>query len=90
MLTYKNNFWYKVSHDKTFKVAKNPKYDGQQRGTGSISHNFYDKISSDGGFIQNQELAKELHRPFITNFEKQKVYSPFQDNICKADIADMQ
>ena len=28
-----------------------------------------------------QELAEELHKPVIGNFEKRKVHSPFIDNI---------
>ena len=30
---------------------------------------------------QNTQLAKELHKPIITNFEKRTVYSGFKDNI---------
>ena len=35
-------------------------------------------------------MAEEFHKPIITNFEKRKVNSPIIDNICGADIADMQ
>ena len=31
--------------------------------------------------IANRELAEELHKPFITNFNKRKVHSSFIDNI---------
>ena len=41
-------------------------------------------------FIQNQKLAKELHKPIIRNFEKRKVHSSFIDNIWSADLADMK
>ena len=34
--------------------------------------------------IYNKELAEELHKPF------RKVHSPFIDNICGADLADMK
>ena len=40
--------------------------------------------------ISNKELAKELHKPVIRKFNKRKVHSPFIDNICGADVADMQ
>ena len=40
--------------------------------------------------ISNKELAEELHKPIIRKFEKRKVHSPFIDNICGADLADMQ
>ena len=38
----------------------------------------------------NEQLAKELHKPIIRKFKKRKVYSGFKDNICCADLADMQ
>ena len=39
---------------------------------------------------QNQQLAKELHKPIIKKFEKRKVHAAFKDNIWSADLADMQ
>ena len=39
---------------------------------------------------QNQQLAEELHKPIIRNFEKRKVRAVFKDNIWGADLADMQ
>ena len=39
---------------------------------------------------QNQQLGKELHKPIIRKFEKRKVHAAFKDNICGADLADMQ
>ena len=61
-------------------------------------YNFFDKVSA-GNVAkhvstkitpQNQQLAKELHKPIIRKFEKRKVYSTFKDNIWDADLADMQ
>ena len=40
--------------------------------------------------ISNKELSEQLHKPITRNFNKRKVYSPFIDNICGADLADMQ
>ena len=42
--------------------------------------------------MQNDKLAKakELHKPIIRKIEKRKVHSPFIDNICGADLADIQ
>ena len=37
-----------------------------------------------------QQLAEELHKPIIRKFEKQKVYSCFEDNIWGADLADIE
>ena len=38
----------------------------------------------------NEQLAEELHKPIIRKFKKRKIYSGFKDNICGADLADMQ
>ena len=40
--------------------------------------------------ISNQQLADELHKSIIRKFKKQSVYSSFKNNICGADLADMQ
>ena len=67
----------KVLRDKTFNIAKNPKYDGYQRGLVSMVYKFFDKNSASlsdksakgGGvnneFKQNEQLAKELHKSII-------------------------
>ena len=36
------------------------------------------------------QLAEELDKPIIRKFKKRKVYSAFKDNICGADLADIQ
>ena len=70
--------------DKAFSIAKNPKYDGYQRGFDSMIYNFFDKKSSFGSvnseIMSNQELAEELHKSIIKKFEKPKVHSSFIDN----------
>ena len=38
----------KILSDKTFNIAKNPKYDGYQRGLSSIVYKFFDKKSIGG------------------------------------------
>ena len=68
----------KILRDKAFNIAKNPKYDGYERGLASMVYNFFDKKSaslpdksvSDSGIAnneikQNLQLAKELHKPVI-------------------------
>ena len=40
--------------------------------------------------ISSKELAKELRKLIVRKFEKRKVYSSFIDNVCGADLADMQ
>ena len=84
----------KVLRDKAFNIAKNPKYDGYQRGLASMVYKFFDKKSKGSGvnipLEFNEQLAKELHKPIIRNFKKRTVYSGFKDNIWGADLADMQ
>ena len=38
----------------------------------------------------NEQLAEELHKPIVRNFEKGTVYSGFKDNICGTYLADIQ
>ena len=75
----------KVWRDKPFNIAKNPKYDGYQRGLASMVFKFLIKKSSRSGvnnrIKQNQQLAEELNKPIIKKFLKRRVYSSFKDNI---------
>ena len=92
----------KILRDKAFNIAKNPKYDGYQRGFASMVYKFFDKksasltnksVSGSGVNIPldfNEHLAKQLRKPIIRKFEKIKFYSGFKDNIWGADLADMQ
>ena len=60
------------NRDKAFNIAKNPKYDGYQRGLASVVYKFFDRKTKGGGVnIQlafNEQLAKELHKPIIKFF----------------------
>ena len=76
--------------NKAFKIASNPKYNGYKRGLASMVYKFFDKRSKGSGLTENQQLANKLHKPIIRKFKKRKVYSSFKDNICGADLADMQ
>ena len=86
----------KILKNKAFDIAKDPKYDGYQRGLASMAYKFFDsKVSSpDKKSVgsgakrvntkitpQNEQLAEELHKPIIRTFKKRKVYSTFKDNI---------
>ena len=62
----------KVLRDKAFNIAKNPKYDGYQRGLASMVYKFFDKKSK-GGSVNiplefNEQLGKELHKQLLENF----------------------
>ena len=90
----------KTLKNKAFDIAKDPKYDGYQRGLASMVYKFFDskvtspdKKSVGSGakrIPQNEQLADELHKPIIRKFKKRKVYSAFKDNIWGADLADMK
>ena len=83
----------KILKNEAFDIAKDPKYDGYQRGLASMVHKFFDsKVSGSGAKLipENEQLANELHKPIIRKFEKRKVYSTFKDNIWGVDLADMQ
>ena len=43
----------KILRDKAFNIAKNPKYDGYQRGLASMVYKFFDKKSAGGGIDNN-------------------------------------
>ena len=66
--TYSDN----VLRDKAFDIAKNPKYDGYQRGLASMVYKFFDKKSKGSGVNievkHNEQLDKELHKPIIRKF----------------------
>ena len=68
-----------VLRNKAFNIAKNPKYDGYQRGLASMVYNFFDKKTKGSGVTlpnksaiksipQNEELVGELHKPIIRKF----------------------
>ena len=67
----------KILRDKIFSVAKDPDYDGYQRGLASMVDNFFDKKSKGSGVAiksvpQTQKLAEKLHKPIIRKLKKEK------------------
>ena len=50
----------KILRDEPFNIAKNPKYDGYQRGLGSMVHKLFDKKTSSRGIENKNILNKEL------------------------------
>ena len=70
----------KVLRDKLFNIAKNPKYDGYQRGLASMVYKFFDKKSKGRGVnipleFHEQlatQLLENLANQFIENFKKEK------------------
>ena len=56
-------------------------------------YKFSDKKSQGKGLAnnkQNVQLANELYKPIIKNFNKKKMYSSFKDNIWGVNLADIQ
>ena len=62
----------KALRDKAFNIAKNPKYDAEQRGLASMVYKFFDKKSKVGGVNievkPSKQLAEELPKPIIRKF----------------------
>ena len=61
----------KVLRDQAFNIAKDPKYDGYQRGLASMVYKFFDKKTAGSGIKsmqQNEQLAEELHKLIIRKF----------------------
>ena len=69
----------KFLRDKAFNIAKNPKYDGYQRGLASMVYKFFDKKSAGSGVAnneikQNLQLAEELHKPILRKLKKKSLF----------------
>ena len=74
----------KVLRDKTFNIAKNPKYFGYERGLASMAYKFFDKKTARSGVTtlanksavksipENEQLAEELHKPIIRKFKREQ------------------
>ena len=96
--SYKRTVADKILKNRAFNIAKDPNYDGYQRGLAAMIYKFFDKKSKGSGakhvntklIPQNEQLTDERHKPIIRKFEKRKVYSAFQGNIWAADLSDMQ
>ena len=53
----RRTFSDKILTDKAFKIAKNPKYDGYQRGLASMVYKFFDKKSAGRGIANGTKLS---------------------------------
>ena len=52
--------------DRAYKIARNPKYDGYQKGLESMVYKFFDKKTRSEVSV-NDELAQELNKVVIKN-----------------------
>ena len=64
-----------VLKNKALKIASNPKCNGYERGLASMLYKSFDKKSkgsglkkNQGNFLQNSQLANELHKSVIRKF----------------------
>ena len=68
----------KILCDKAFNIAKNPKYDGYQRGLATMVSKFFDKKLKGGSvnseIKQNEQLAEELHKLIIKKLKKELIF----------------
>ena len=71
----KKAFADKVLHDKAFNIAKDPKYDGYERGLASMVYKFFAKKTSGRGIknenIFNKEFAAIINQ-LLENLMKEK------------------
>ena len=67
--------------DKELNIVKNPKYDGCQRGIGSIVYKFFNErtscITAKNEIISNKELAEELGKPILTKEKCTHIYRQY-------------
>ena len=77
----------KILKNKAFNIAKDPKYDGYQRGLTSMVYTFFDKKTKGSGVTnlanksaiksipQNEQLVEELHKHIIKKLKKKSIFS---------------
>ena len=71
----KRTFADKNLKNRAFDIAKDPKYDGYQRGLASMVYKFFaSKVSGSGAKLtpENEQLANELHKQLLENLKKEK------------------
>ena len=68
----------KVVRNKAFSFAKDPKYNGYQRGLASMIYILFDKKTAINGIKsmqQNEQLAEELQKPILRKKFKKSIFS---------------
>ena len=77
----------KFFEGRAYEIARNPKYDGYQRGLASMDYEFFYKKTGLGvGADVSEEVAQELHKAVITKFKRRRAYARFKDNIWAVDL----
>ena len=74
-----------VLKNKALKIASNPKDNGYERGFAIMIYKFFDKISKGScieenqwDFLQNSQLANELHKQSLESSNKGKYILPLR------------
>ena len=57
--------------DRAYEIARNCEYDGYERALAIVVYKFVDK-KTESWISENEELAKELHKPVIKKFNKKE------------------
>ena len=76
-----------ILKNKVFNIAKDPKYDGYQRGLASVVYKFSDKKSA--SLADNSTKGSGV-TAFTNKSVSQNQQPEFKDNIWGAELADMQ
>ena len=72
----------KILEDRAYSIYRNCKYSGYRE------YYLFDRKTGSRMSL-NEQLAEELHKSVIKNFEKGKAYVKFKNNIWGVDLADM-
>ena len=96
---YKNSVNRKQSdivvRNKALKIATDPRVNGYQRSLAAMVYKFINERTKGLGLnfvknsLNNEMLAKELHKQIIRNFKRRKLYSSFIDNSWDVELADI-
>ena len=66
----------KVLRNEAFNIAKNPKYDGYQRGLSSMVYKFFDKKSTGSGIANEPNYQQQMNfiNQLLENLKKEKLF----------------
>ena len=57
--------------DRAYKIARNCKFDRNQKALASMVYKIFDK-KTESGMSVNEQLGEKLHKPVITKFKRRK------------------
>ena len=85
----------KILNNRAYEIAINTRGNEYQIGLSSKMYKFFDQKLESGRTSKrevniNALLAQELHKPVTKKFKRRKIYLRFKDNICAADLAEIE